>query len=229
MMSGDRDARLAIGDVRDSIAEYHRDHDPDRKPQDRASDSIAKLVEADRSDLLSELLVGSVQEVDVAVLRDVQKAINDRLGTKHRTPLVGYRLSECFPVWLKRKLAENRSDKHINEYKAVCNAFVESCDDCDLSKLTKPHFVEWQNRVDETKGDRGEQWRRQQLIPIGAVLRQARKLTDWTFPTELDHWLEVFEYKKPKPHKKHKTALSVEHFHMLPRSLSESYRLTRMI
>ncbi len=81
--------------------------------------------------------------------------------------------------------------------------------------MTKAHFVEWQNQVDETKGERGEQWRRQQLIPVGAVLKAARKLTEWTFPPELDHWLEVFEYKKPKPHKRNRTALSVEHFHEL--------------
>lgn len=219
----DPDIAHHVRGVKQVLKDYDEDNDSDRVPQDAAAEGICKLLDSGRSDLLTELLTVTVadQTVEPDVLRKLQRAIDKRLGSKSKIAATAQRLSDCIPVWRKRLEAKRIGENHIVAYENVYQKFIELCGDCYLSHLAKSHFVDWQDHVDESKGGRGAQWRKSQLIPVGAIIRKARKLTDWKFPIELDLWLSVFEYGKVKPHKSHRVPLWVEHFKAMLAKLEE--------
>jgi len=208
-----KQSKLLLAGVQDTIDEFDMSNDKDRLHLDDAADAILKLDE--RPDLVSEFLTLAIGMGDREVLTDVQDEINKRLGTNGRKPIAAEQLSDCIAPWKQRVEAKKRTAEHISAYRAAYEDFVDFTDDPHICELRKRHFVDYQNHIDQACDGLSTKTRNDKLKPIKTILREARRLTEWTFPPQLDLWLSVLEYSEYEPDPDNAEPMSVEHFKAL--------------
>lgn len=214
-----KDLERCVADVKQAIAEYDEDLENETDKElplaDSAYGEIQKLGLKDRHDPIGELLTTVIANASPEVIEEVRAAIEKRIGAKSPKPTTAEKLSDCLPPWRQRIDAKKRTKGHEQAYAGAFDLFVAFVGDVPLSDLTKMDFVNYQNHIDATHLERSEKTRNDKLKPIGTILREARRLTEWKFPPELDQWLEVFEYNAYEPDPENAEPMSVECFKAL--------------
>lgn len=141
-----------------------------------------------------------------------------------------YKLSHCLKEWKEWAELDAKSAKHVKAYADPFNAFiavvgdkpVNHLDKDDLLKIQKHLKAEQKQASPKTGFPRGPKWYIDQLRPIAAVLKHAKKVTSFPLPDPVGGWVD---FKFPKygksPKKKNREPVSPEDFQTLMTTADE--------
>lgn len=107
-------------------------------------------------------------------------------------------ISDCLTVWqefrrLKTQGKKTNGKLHINACSAAFKNLIKLIGDKPTNQLTKDDFVRYETHIITTQAERGNKWYNDQVKPIGAILRHAKKKTSWDFPADIRSWIELDE------------------------------------